>query len=391
MRSLLTVSTVFSLSLSLFSPLQSAEVTLKGNPQSVKASIGEDVFLVFQFDQNRKKPFALPVTGPGGFELLSKAEASDAPGVAGRQVVLADESPRLKPANAPTDGWGIGTLLTVGKIDGDWLEIPAKQLWIHKGDVVPAVSNVVRLIDDNPSKTRDRLDPTYYDHPHHKGIWLSVDEIEKVRFWNEDGPITTKSVELVTPVGNPAELRIVNHWIHPDGRVLLHETTLISIYANRLLTYDVTFTTPQASIEIGDTKEGMFGIRLPNSMREYVGNGPITNAEGLSGTKAAWGRTSRWVDYRGPVDGHTFGVTMMDHPGNPIPSRYHVRDYGLFSINPFGAGSYTKGRDDEQPEHHRTFKKGESLNFKYGLFIHAGETPVDTIEQAYQQFVGANE
>ncbi len=371
----------------LATSLYSAEVTLEQSPESVKATIGDDVFLVFQFDKNRRKPFALPVTGPGGFELLKSAKASEEEGAAGRKVIIADESPKLKGGKAD---FKIGDEVEVGKIEEDWLEIPAKKLWIHRSSVAPMVSTVTRQINDNPTKGLDRKHPLYYDHPHHKGIWLSVDEIEGIKFWNEDGEIKNQSVEIVKKSGNPAVLKTVNHWVGTDGKTLLKEETTISVYANRLLSYDVTFTAPEQNVNIRDTKEGMFGIRLPNSMREMIAGGPVTNAEGAEGTAATWGRTTNWIDYKGPVDGHVFGVTIMDHPQNPWKSRYHVRNYGLFSINPFGAGAYTKGRDDEQPAHHRVLKpNGEKLNFKYGLYVHGGETTPDDINKVFKQFAKA--
>ena len=376
--------TLFIASAWLAAPLNAGEVTLKKNPQSVKATIGDDVFVVFQFDKNRKKPFVLPVTGPGGFDLLEAAEASDEPGAAGRRVMVADETPRLKEA---THEFKIGDTVKVGEIKDDWLEIPEHKLWIHRSDVAPVVSTVTRQINDNPPKVKDRKDPLYYDHPHHKGIWLSVDEINGIKFWNEDGEIRNISVEIVEKSGNPAVLKTVNHWVNAEGTPLLKEETTINIHANRLMTYDVTFSAPKEEVEIGDTKEGMFAIRLPNSMREMVAGGPVTNADGAEGTGAAWGRTSNWVDYKGPVDGHVFGVTLMDHPSNKWKSRYHVRNYGLFAVNPFGAGAYTKGRDDQADAHHRVLKpNGEKLNFKYGIYIHGGETTKGDIEAVYQQF-----
>lgn len=367
-----------------------AEVTLEKNPQSVKATIGDDVFAVFQFSKDRRKPFVLPVTAPGGFEILSKAMPSDEPGAAGRKVVIADETPQFKKRSGAAPDFQIGDVVEVGKIEGDWLELVGHNLWIHRSSVAPLVSTVTRLINDNPPKIKDRNDPYYYDHPHHKGVWLSVDEINGIKFWNEDGLIVNQSVEIIKASGNPAVLKTINHWVNAEGIPLLKEETTIAIHANRLMTYDVTFTAPKVEVEIGDTKEGMFAIRLPNSMREMVAGGPVVNADGASGSPAAWGRTSRWVDYKGPIDAHVFGVTLMDHPKNPWKSRYHVRNYGLFSINPFGAGAYTKGRDDEQDVHHRVMKPDQDqLNFKYGLYVHSGETDKEAVEHVYEQFVQA--
>lgn len=361
-------------------------VTLEENPHSIKATIGEDVFAVFRFDKDRKKPFALPVTAPGGFEVLRAAEPSDEPGVAGRKIVIADETPQVKSEDGSKVELHVGDVVEVGEIVEDWLAIPEHNVWIHRSSVAPLVSTVTRLINDNPERVSDRKDPRYYDHPHHKGVWLSVDEINGIKFWNEDGAIVNQSVEVIESSGNPAVFRTVNHWVNSAGEPLLIETTKVSVSPQRLLTYDVTFTTPQESVEIGDTKEGMFAIRLPNSMREMVAGGPVVNADGVTGTGAAWGLESRWVDYRGPIDGHVWGVTLMDHPQNPWKSRYHVRNYGLFAINPFGAGAYTKGSAAAQPPHHRIFKQGESLNFKYGLFVHDDQTTTADIEEIYQLF-----
>ena len=223
------------------------------------------------------------------------------------------------------------------------------------------------------------------DHPHHKGLWLSVDEVNESRHWMEAQLIETKSVEILKAEGDPAKFRVENVWLNDDKKPLLKETTTISVSADRLVSYDVTLTPAEGeAMEIGDTKEGMFAIRLRDDLREKGGSGKIVNANGAKGEKEAWGQTAPWVDYSGTVDGKTVGVALFDHPGNIRPSRYHVRAYGLFAVNPFGERDYTNGKNEAKPVH---LKLGETLRLRYAAFIHDGDTNSADVAGRYREFV----
>lgn len=221
------------------------------------------------------------------------------------------------------------------------------------------------------------------DHPHHKGIWCSIDEVNGIKFWAEKGKIENHSVEIVAASGDPAKIKIVNYWLGEDGKPVIIETAAVSIFANRLVAYDSQFTAGEKPVEFDDTKEGMFGIRVANSMREKVG-GHIVNAEGLHGMKECWGQESKWVDYFGTVDGKTYGVAIIDHPQNFRKSRFHVRDYGLFTVSPFGQNAYTNSKLPKDP---LSLEPGKSFRLRYGLYVHTGDTEQGTVPATYEFYV----
>lgn len=237
----------------------------------------------------------------------------------------------------------------------------------------PGGATVTRMIGDPEDK----------DHPHHKGIWFSVDEVNGIKFWAEAGKIVNVKVEAIE--GDPAQIKLKNHWLGTDELPVVIETTTISFFPSRLIIYDATFTAAKPMVEFEDTKEGLFGIRVATTMREKVG-GIVTNAEGKKGTKECWGQPSKWVDYTGLVDGKNYGAAIMDHPANFRPSRYHVRDYGLFSVSPFGEGAYQNDKEKAQPV---KLEAGKSLRLRYGLYIHVGDATDGKVSTAYEQFLKA--
>ncbi len=222
------------------------------------------------------------------------------------------------------------------------------------------------------------------DHPHHKGIWTAIDEVNGIKFWAEKGKIANAKVEIVSAEGSPAKMRVTNHWLGDDGQPIVVETTDVAIHANRLFSYDIRLAAAADTVEFGDTKEGLFGIRLPESATEKSGTGRIVNADGKQGSKDCWGQPSAWVDYHGTIEGKTHGAAIFDHPQNPRPSRYHVRDYGLFTISPFGEKSYSGGKSPGKPV---ALKKGETYRLRYGIYIHPGDTASAKVADVYKEWL----
>jgi hypothetical protein len=252
---------------------------------------------------------------------------------------------------------------------------------------------------DGPDESRD--------HPHQKSAWFSYGDVipegmkikkkkgvEGIDFWAE-GPNCGRIVCVATSKGendqNKAWVTTYNEWQTPDGDKIMEEKRKIRFYnwtTARLFIVDIELYASVVPITFGDTKEGAFGVRVADSMREDSRAGRISNAEGKTGEKECWGRVSAWCDYSGPVNGDTVGITIFTGPDNPIPTAWHVRGYGLMAANPFGRAKsgFPAMKDKKDPKDLVRIEKGKHLKLRYALFLHLGDVKQGKVAQRYEEF-----
>ncbi len=222
------------------------------------------------------------------------------------------------------------------------------------------------------------------DHPHQRGLWFAHAKVNNLDFWNiapldqrpynqpDRGKITLSKVGDVKSGKDKGSIAATFNWTDHEGKPLLTESRVTTFYADKdQRTFDLDITlTAVAKVTFGDEKDGVLGIRLRPVLQEDKGTGHITNAEGLAGEKAVWGKPSKWCDYSGEISGEKVGIAILDNPANPRhPVRWHVRAYGLFAANPFGQAVLEKG----QPEAPVTLEPGKSLHYRYRIIIHPGD------------------
>jgi len=227
-----------------------------------------------------------------------------------------------------------------------------------------------------------------YDHPHHRSFWFTHGSVNKVDFWSEAaGHGTIKETSRPTLVSGSAVgvIRTTDDWIGPDGKKVCEDERVVRFYATtkaRVIDFEIVLKATAGPVTFGDTKEGMFGLRVPTSMDlTSKRGGKILNAEGIT-DKSAWGKASPWVDYSGPVGDKTVGVAILNHPASfRYPTTWHVRDYGLFAANPFGWHDFGQKTSGEF-----TLPAGESIRFAYRIILHDGDATSADLPGAFHAY-----
>lgn len=257
----------------------------------------------------------------------------------------------------------------------------APKPYFHPVNVTGSDVSIVRPIMELPA---DGKYPKQYDHKHHRGIWLGLEKVDEHDHWMEKDAIVNREI-LIEASSGPSVIFVArNDWLDGEGKALLEEESRWTIGENGLWVVDVTLTSKQERLMIGDTKEGFLGIRMDDDLRGQSG-GLMVNAQGQSGEKECWGKAAAWVDYTGERDGKRIGVSLFDDPANFREGLYHVRNYGLFAISPFGPGAYSNGQEPEQPV---VLTSKKPLKLRYGLYVHTGSAEQAKVGEIYAEFVG---
>jgi hypothetical protein len=243
-----------------------------------------------------------------------------------------------------------------------------------------------------------------HDHPHHRGLWFTHGNVNGYNFWaTEDGQgtpelpsgkVVLRKVDKLTNGKKTGTIEATFDWKIPSGQTLLRESRKMTFYSEpelRTIDFDVTLS-PETQVKFGDTKEGMFAIRLaagmeekqPKGIAEPKRTGTLVNAQGKTGEKNVWGKRSEWADDSGRVGGQMVGVAILDHPTNPrFPTYWHAREYGLFATNIFGVHDF---ENDKPRDGSLTIQPGQPLRFRYRVVIHPGDATAAGIRDIYQKY-----
>jgi hypothetical protein len=236
------------------------------------------------------------------------------------------------------------------------------------------------------------------DHLHHTGLWFSYDDVNGVKFWENDPSYTKPHVGKIVVTKTEwkdgeksGTLSATMEWRDPaTGKPLLVESREMIFYPDpklRIIDFHVTLTAAQ-EVTIGDTKEGGFAIRLLDNFTERKG-GKMVDANGRTGMAnpagtGVWGKRSNWVDYTAEVDGERMGVAIFDNPQNPhSPAYWHARDYGLFALNPFGQNAF----DENLAENKTKLATGQKLTFRWRVVIHPGDATTGGVADLYKEYL----
>lgn len=271
--------------------------------------------------------------------------------------------PYLWPLNSPTGepitrAWPMEPLKEGGSFD----HVHQKSAWFCHGDVIPEGIEL-------KEKVKGVTGVDYWDEAKGHGIIACT----------KKGPIEIK--------GNQAKLATHNEWRTADGIKILDEDRVLTFkpMGNAyLIVFDIDLAATAVPLTFGDTKEGSFGIRISDELREQKGNGKLTNADGKTGEKQVWGMKSPWCDYSGTLNGQKVGLAIFDDPSNP-PSCWHSRGYGLMSANPFGRGHSGFPAVKGQTDLIKLPKDGH-LKLRYGLFVHPGDAKEGKVAETFEQF-----
>ncbi len=221
----------------------------------------------------------------------------------------------------------------------------------------------------------------------HPGIWMAFGDLDGTDVWRNKGRVVHETF-IEPPTGSPGKgtFSVRNRYETADGQLICREVgrrTFLVRPTGYLLLWDSTFSADQ-QFYFGDQEEMGLGLRMatPLAVKSEKG-GRILDSEGRQNETAIWGKTAKWCDYSGPIDGKFAGIAIMPHPNNFRPCWWHTRDYGFLVANPFGRAAFRAG-----PSSKLVVEPDTPLRLRFGVLIHVNSTEADLdLSAAYRDYL----
>ena len=238
--------------------------------------------------------------------------------------------------------------------------------------------------------------------PHQRGMYFAHGDMNGFNFWSEEvfskyygnayhaafGRMVLRKIEEVRG-GRPfGAIRATFDLEGPDRKPFAEEVQQFRFSGDthsRAIDCDFIVRAGQEPVKFGDTKEGIFALRLAPELEAPTGT--MVNSEGGEGETQIWGKRANWVDVDGVIDGQALGVAIFDSPKSfRHPTYWHARGYGLLAANPFGLRDFLR---DAHQDGSYTIPAGGSIRFRYRVLIHDGNYKQAQVAERYSEYAAS--
>lgn len=225
-------------------------------------------------------------------------------------------------------------------------------------------------------------------YPHHSSLFFACDRVNGGNYWQEGldrGQIRTLRAEIRKTGGDSVVIENECIWSRPGAESPLRDVRTIIITAPSKEVFQIDFEIRLdmlMDVKIEKTNHSFFSARMAPEC-SVANGGSMVNAEGNrgeTGDNGTFGKKSPWMDCYGTRNGKTEGMAILQHPSNPgYPAPWFTRDYGFFSPTPmYWPADETAGTN---------LKKGDSLQMRYRVLVHSGDTQAAGIGEAFRQYI----
>lgn len=221
------------------------------------------------------------------------------------------------------------------------------------------------------------------EYPHHSSLFFGCDRVNGGNYWQEGlerGQIVSIGARIVEAKGERVVIEDECIWKRPDAQAPVIDRRKITISSPSEDLYQLDFDIEMEmlmDVTIQKTNHSLFSARIDPDLTVRQG-GAMINSEGKEGEKGTFGVGSSWIDCYGKRKTGTEGIAIMQHPSNKwYPSPWFTRDYGFISPTPM-----------YWPENRKTteLKKGEKINLRYRVLVHAGNSGEADIARLFEQY-----